>query len=205
MVWKRLARTKEGGAGAFKRLTKASQGAGPLLQRDYWAVIDKCRLNPHQVMDCVRHHFEVFPPEELLRFERDTGRDELQVGDVLKINMRLAGRAEVKVVHADANSLTLCTMEGHPESGRITFGAYRNGRNDVIFHIRSRARSSSQLLFAGFLTAGEPMQTNTWTDFIDRLAHMLGEGVIGYIRAEINEMDSEDDNTYTPTFIAHGN
>jgi hypothetical protein len=204
MIRSRLSRDREGNSRSVKRLTRASEGAGPLLQRDYWAVIDKCRLSPPEVIACVRRHFVMFPPEELLEFERTTHEEDIQLDEVLKINMRLAGRAEVKVVHLDANSLTLCTVQGHPEAGRITFGAYRNGKGDVIFHIRSRARSSTRLLFAGFLTAGEPMQTNTWTDFIDRLAHMLGDGVIGYIRAEIRELSEEDDNTATPTFIAQG-
>jgi hypothetical protein len=204
MIRNRLSSNRGKSLPVEKRLTRASEGAGPLLQRDYWAVIDNCRLSPPEVMACVRRHFAMFPPEELLEFERTAPEEDLQLDEVLKITMRVAGRAEVKVVHLDTNSLTLCTVQGHPEAGRITFGAYRNSKGDVIFHIRSRARSSTRLLFAGFLTAGEPMQTNTWTDFIDRLAHMLGDGVIGYIRAEIKELSEEDDNTATPTFIAQG-
>ena len=120
----------------------------------------------------------------------------------------MAGDCRVRVIHRDRNSLTLGTLEGHPEAGRITFGAYRNDRGDVIFHIRSRARASSDLRYAGFVALGEPMQTTTWTDFIDRLAHIAGDGVIGAIHADTSEVtddEAEDPAAIcAPTFAARG-
>lgn len=124
----------------------------------------------------------------------------------MHLQIKGAGAARVRVMHTDANSITLGTMRGHPESGRITFGAYRNGRDDVIIHIRSRARSSSATHYAGFLAAGDPMQTNTWTDFIDRLAHTVGDGIIGSISADIRTLDETDglEDMTSPTYIARG-
>ncbi len=90
----------------------------------------------------------------------------------------------MRVVHLDRQSFTVATLRGHPEAGRITFGAYRNPRGDVIFHIRSRARSSSSTRYFGFLAAGEPMQTSTWGELINRVAASVGEGVIGFIQAQ---------------------
>ncbi|HUE95701.1 MAG TPA: hypothetical protein VMN39_03530, partial [Longimicrobiaceae bacterium] len=77
----------------------------------------------------------------------------------------------------------------------------------VIFHIRSRARSSSGANYLGLLTAGDPMQTNTWTDFIDRLAHTVGDGILGKIHAETKEIEDEPEDPATvcsPTFQAVG-
>lgn len=187
-------------------LMLASEGAGPLLQRDYWAVIRGCRLTPHEVALYVREHFPDFPPRKLVTFQRKDGSEgPLEVGDELEIKIRMAGRTAVRVLHVDANSITLGTLKGHPEAGRITFGAYRNERGDVIFHIRSRARSSSSTRYAGFLATGEPMQTNTWTDFIDRLAHTVGDGVIGAIRVETQVIEEENPGlVHGPTFIATG-
>ena len=49
------------------------------------------------------------------------------------------------------------------------------------------------------------MQTNTWTDFIDRLAHIVGDGVIGAIQAETQKIREEDISLINgPTFIATG-
>jgi hypothetical protein len=192
----------------LKDLLLPSRGTGPLLQRDYWGVIENCRMTPREVADLVAREFPRFAPEELVRFER-VGEVEgpLAVGDELEVSIRLVGRCRVRVVHRDANSITLGTLEGHPEAGRITFGAYRDEGGQVIFHIRSRARSASGIRYAAYVAAGEAMQTTTWTDFIDRVAHSVGDGVAGVIHAEkkVIEDEGEDPETIcSPTFLASG-
>jgi hypothetical protein len=189
-------------------LARASEGSGPLLQRDYWAVIQNCRLTAAELADLVAREFNTFAPEALVTFKRDEGtQGELEEGDELEVSIKVAGTCRVRVLHRDRNSFTLGTLEGHPEAGRITFGAYPNDHGDVIFHIRSRARSGSALKYAGFLAAGEPMQTTTWTDFVDRVAHTTGDGVVGVIHAETTEIEDEPDDPETlcsPTFVAVG-
>ena len=183
----------------------ASEGSGPLLQRDYWGVIRESRHPASEVAALVRGRFLDFPPEALVVFTRPGGAEgPLAPGDALGVEIKGAPDTAVRVIHADDHTLTLGTVEGHPEAGRITFGAYPNRRGDVVFHIRSRARSSSRLHLTGFLAAGEPMQTNTWTDFIDRLAHTVGEGVVGAIYAETREVEEEEADRAmdAPTFTA---
>lgn len=184
----------------------AAEGVGPLLQRDYWAVLRACPYPPPELAQIVREHFSDFPPDPLVVFRRTDGNEgPLDVGDELDVEIRLSGTTAVRVVHVGDNSLTLATAADHPEAGRITFGAYRSDRGDVIFHIRSRARSSSSTRYAGFLAAGEAMQTKTWTDFIDRLAHAVADGIIGAIYVETREVeDAATDAVDAPTFIAEG-
>ena len=107
-----------------------------------------------------------------------------------------------------AQSLTLATLTGHPEAGRITFGSYRNSAGDVIFHIRSRARSGTPLKRVGFLAIGEAMQTNTWTDFIRNTAAAVNAVIAGVIHAETEKVDEtpeDDEPSCRPTFQAVGN
>jgi hypothetical protein len=183
----------------------AAQGSGPLLQRDYWAVIRDSRISPRHFGALLAAHFADFAPDALTRFERmGAGTDRpLRVGDDLRVHIRMAGTFGVRVLHLDENSITLCTLHGHPETGRITFGAYRNRRGDIVFHIRSRARSASSKQYAGFVAVGEPMQTMTWTDYVDRLAHTIGRGVLGRIHEETHVLDSDDDEN-VPTYLARG-
>lgn len=188
-------------------LTPPPEGVGPLLQRDYWAVIARCRLTPSEVATLVARHFEAFAPEDLVVFRREDPEHRLlRQGDDLSVHIKGAGHFAVRVVHLDAQSLTLCTMDNHPEAGRITFGAYRNRRGDVVFHIRSLARSNSPFHLMGFVVGGEAMQTNTWTEFVNRVAVTAGEGVIGAIYSETKKLhDEPDDGTaYAPTFRAEG-
>jgi hypothetical protein len=190
----------------WANVVPAAEGVGPLLQRDYWAVLRACPYPPPELATIVREHFTDFPPGPLVVFRRTGGGEgPLDVGDELEVEIRLKGTTAVRVVHVGPNSLTLATVEGHPEAGRITFGAYRSARGDVVFHIRSRARSSSSTNYAGFLTAGEAMQTKTWTDFIDRLAHAAADGIVGAIYVETREVeDAGHDAADAPTFVAEG-
>jgi hypothetical protein len=188
-------------------LLPPEEGAGKLLQLDYWAIIGDCSVGPKDVARLVRERFWEFPPSELVQFRRVDGTaNPLQVGDEMEVDIRMAGTFGVRILHADDNSITIGTIKGHPEAGRITFGAYRNARGDVIFHIRSMARSGSRMTLLGFKALGEAMQTNTWADFIKKLANVAGKGVLGEIRANTAECDDAElgDDNVSPTFIAQG-
>lgn len=170
------------------RLVPAAEGAGPLLQRDYWAVLEGCTLKPSAVMRQVKAHFCQLPPDALVHFDAPDG---LVNAAELDIRITPGQSCRVRVVHDDATSVTLGTLDGHPEAGRITFGAYRNSDGDVVFHIRSRARSSTAATRLGFLAIGDAMQTTTWTDFINNTAAMLGARVRDAVRADVEEVEEE--------------
>lgn len=188
-------------------LLGARAGVGPLLQRDYWALIDGCRLRPSEVVDFVARRFPELAPDELAQFSREPGTEAVpRLGEELSVRIAGAGTFRVRLVHRDLQSFTFGTLTGHPEAGRITFGAYRNPYGDVIFHIRSIARSSSRTRLLGFRLAGEPMQTTTWTDFVDRVALATGTGVIGFVHAETRRLDDDacEDDACEPTYLARG-
>lgn len=185
-------------------LQAASDGVGPLLQRDYWAVFGECRRTPSELIAHLRDHFSELPPSELVRFTAPKG---IALGSDLDIAIVPAHQCCVRVVHEDAQSFTLATLEGHPEAGRITFGAYRNPKGDVIFHIRSRARSSSLPGYLGFLAIGDAMQTNTWTDFITNAAAVAEARIRGVIHADTEAVEptqADDHPLDSPTFLAVG-
>ena len=187
-------------------LLPASEGKGPLLERNYWAIIRHARGPAKDVAAYVQRHFEHFAPHALVEFhrrDRPAGQP-LETGDRLDVHIRGVGHFGVRVLHHDALSLTLGTIAGHPEAGRITFGAYPNRHGDVIFHIRSRARASSRLRYYGFVGAGESIQTRCWADFVNRVAVACGDGVLGAIHAETTISDDEPEAiaASTPTFHA---
>jgi hypothetical protein len=202
-------RSRIEGRWAMTEVQAPRRGEGKLLERDYWAVLDEPRVGPAGVAALVARHFEELAPPTLVTFRRregEVGDRPLEVGDELDVDIRLAGTFAVRVVHTDRNSLTLATLEGHPEAGRITFGAYRNRRGDVVFHIRSRAKAGSAMQLAGFLFAGDPMQTGTWGGFVNRLAASVGAGVVGAVHAEKRRTHEEpgDRSMDVPTYVAEG-
>ena len=182
----------------------ATQGAGPLLQRDYWSILDDCALTPSEVIALVKEKFCTLPPAALVAFDAPDG---LGLDSVVNILIRPSQRCAVRIIHENAQSVTFGTLAGHPEAGRITFGAYRNANGSVIFHIRSRARSTNVLSRLGFLAIGDAVQTNTWTDFIRNTAALVGARIHDVIHADTTEVEElpEDDNPLqSPTFVAAG-
>jgi hypothetical protein len=181
----------------------ATHGTGPLLQRDYWAVFATA-LSPAELMAHMKENFCGLPPAALVSFAAPDG---VGLGAALDIVITPGQRCGVRIVHEDAQSLTLATLEGHPEAGRITFGAYSNPAGDVVFHIRSRARSGSMLKRLGFLAIGEAMQTNTWADFIRNTAASVDSRIHGVIHADtqdVPETPEDDEPLRLPTFAAVG-
>jgi hypothetical protein len=185
-------------------LRPATDGAGPLLQRDYWAVFADGPCSPSELMAHVKSHFCALPPAALVSFAAPAG---VTLDAVLDIVITPGQRCGVRVVHEDAQSLTFATLTGHPEAGRITFGSYRNTAGDVIFHIRSRARSGTALHRLGFLLIGDAMQTNTWTDFIRNTAASVNARIAGNISADtqaVEETLEDEEPLRFPTFLAVG-
>jgi hypothetical protein len=186
------------------RLQPASSGVGPLLQRDYWAVFDPCPLKPSEVISYVRSHFSELPPAKIVRFDAPKG---VARNADLDIVILPAQSCCVRVIHEDPQSFTLGTLAGHPEAGRITFGAYRNPDGDVVFHIRSRARAATTAKFLGFLAIGDAMQTNTWADFIRNTAAGVGARIRDVIHADkqsVEFVDEDDEPLNAPTYLAVG-
>ncbi|MEW4567604.1 DUF1990 family protein [Tautonia sp. JC769] len=162
----------------------ASQGYGPLLKREYVAVIDGSDCTPEAVADRIRNEFTTFAPRETARFEcKSRGKGEpLELGDVLDIRLSLVGSCRVKVVHLDDRSITLRTMDGHPELGRITFVSDRDDRGRVRFGIVSRTRANGLANFTGFLLMGKQMQSRCWINFIGNLAEACGGRVLDAVK-----------------------
>ena len=141
------------------KIQAASQGHGPLWQRDYHAQVMGCQSTPEQFIAMIRDDFPAFSPSELAAFTNEKSTP-LEVGDEMKVFIQGYGECGVRVVHLDARSLTLRTLQGHFEAGRITFGAYYQDGN-LIFRIRSRARSTDRLRHVGYQLIGKKLQKQT--------------------------------------------
>lgn len=170
----------------------AADGIGPLLERDYSAVIVGASCMPEDVARMIRRRFVDFAPAETAAFERDDREEDmLEPGDELSICIALAGRCKVRVDGVDERSLTLRTLRGHPEAGRITFSADRDERGRLVFRICSRARASGVVPFLGFLVLGKQMQARCWIRFIKHVAEACGGQIEGRIRVETRRVDEE--------------
>jgi len=187
------------------KVVHAASGAGPLYQREYSGVIEGTNSSPEELAKLVRERFTELAPEETAAFARsEGGRAPLKVGDELRIRIGGFMPCGVRVVHVDDVSLTLRTLEGHPEAGRVSFGAGRDDEGRLTFRIRSRARSGRFFHYIGFLLMGRAMQARCWIRFIGRVAEMCGGRLAGPVRVSTSRVEEEPADVGgpdLPTFI----
>jgi hypothetical protein len=158
----------------------ANEGTGPLLERDYTAVVEGTGVTPEALVKAVRERFERFAPTETACFRRsDREPGPLDVGDEMDIKIALLGDCRVRVVHVDEHGVTLRTLKGHPEAGRITFAGFRDEKGRPVFRIRSRTRASGVTSYLGYMLLGKQMQSRCWIRFIDRVVADSGGRIAG--------------------------
>jgi hypothetical protein len=168
----------------------APEGSGPLLQRDYVAVIEGAPAEPEHLIEMLRADFPRFSPPALAPFARcGDGHRPLEVGDELEVVIRGTGCHKVRVVLVEPRALTLRTIAGHPEAGRITFGACRDEQGRLVFRIRSRARIRSYPAYLGYLMLGKKEQTLIWVTFIHNVAKTAGGRVQGDVHCSTRRVD----------------
>ncbi|WP_435018304.1 DUF1990 family protein [Tundrisphaera sp. TA3] len=173
-----------------KELVYASAGSGPMFQRDYAGTIEGGTCSPEALAAMVRERFVEFGPPETAAFEMVGGAGRcLKVGDELAIRIGGFMPCRVRVVHMDDLSLTLRTLAGHPEAGRISFKAGRDDQGRVTFQIRSRARSGGMIHYLGFLLLGRSMQARCWIRFIGRVAEACGGRLAGPVRVRTERVE----------------
>jgi len=182
----------------------ATDGVGALLQRDYLVVLVESDCTPEQVVHRIRSGFPRFSPEELALFTRsgDVNRP-LAPGDTMRVVMTGLIPCGVRVTHLDEHSLTLRTLEGHPEAGRITLGAHYDQGGRLVCRIRSRNRLLNRRYWLSYHLMGKHAQTRTWTAFLEHVAERCGGRRLGSVltaTTPVAELPADRGTVEAPTF-----
>lgn len=150
-------------------------GFGPLLHRTYAVDIVDTRLTPEALIGKVAARLNQASPEMAV-FRKTRGGDEpVSYGDEFVVRMPGPWDGPVRVVHRDATSFRLATLQGHLEAGQIEFRAAANG-DALRFEIESWARAGDRLadLMYNKLRLAKEIQLNMWTHFCIRAAALAG-------------------------------
>ena len=150
-------------------------GFGPLLHRTYAVDIADTRLTPEALIGKVAARLNQASPEMAV-FRKTRGGDEpVSCGDEFVVRMPGPWDGPVRVVHRDAASFRLATLQGHLEAGEIEFRAAANG-DTLRFEIESWARAGDRLadLMYNKLRLAKEIQLNMWTHFCIRAAALAG-------------------------------
>ncbi|MFN3652812.1 MAG: hypothetical protein ACK47B_24810 [Armatimonadota bacterium] len=170
----------------------ATDGVGPLYQRDWLLKIEECPVSPEQALLALRRNFPDYSPELLAGFKRpDGGGELLEEGDTMHVRLTGGGHAGVVAVAVEERSLTLRTQSGHMESGRVTFAATQDEDGALVLRIRTRARIRDVVRSAAYELGGKAVQSTIWSQFLKSWAQTLGGKVVGDVTEHTEEVEDD--------------
>jgi uncharacterized protein DUF1990 len=168
----------------------ATEGVGPLLHRLYSGDIVHTDMSPETLVDCVADRLNQASPE-MATFRKTRGRKGgVRQGDEMVVRMPGPWDGPVRVVHRDATSFRLATLQGHLEAGQIQFRAVRDG-DALRFEIESWARAGDRLsnLLYNKLRLAKEIQLNMWTHVVIRAASLAGGRLRGGVTIRTRWVD----------------
>lgn len=150
------------------------QGFGALWEKVHRVRLAGAAASAPEVGAAWRERFGEFWPPGNDFLAPDEG---LRPGAVVDFRLAVAGglplRTGAVVLHADDQSFTLMTLEGHLQAGWITFGVWDDAGTPVA-EVRSLTRSSDPLCEAGFVLAGHHEQDEFWHRTLEALGRCFG-------------------------------
>jgi len=155
-----------------RRVVGPVNGFGQLWQKTYKLRINNTSITPEQTISVLKQQFPSFQPSFNHFYPSKNG---IQPGEIILIDSSTPGgpvSTGVMVVYADDLSFTFITPQGHPESGWVTFSAYKD--NDILtVQIVGLARANDPVYEAAFRVVGSGMQVKIWTYLLTSLASYL--------------------------------
>jgi anti-anti-sigma factor len=149
------------------------QGFGQMWQKTYRIRLDGTNLTPHEVIEIWKQRLPEFKPPQKRFYPSSMG---IKPNELVLIDAQTPGgpiSTGVMVLYAGAESFTLMTPAGHPESGWVTFSAYtEDGR--TIAQIQLIVRASDPVYEMAFRLIGSKVQDDIWTHVLTALADHLG-------------------------------
>jgi hypothetical protein len=170
-----------------KELTGIQRGFGQLWQKTYEIGLTGSEVRPRDVIRAWKGHFPAFWPPGNKFFRAATGP--LKEGDVAEIGV--GGPAGVRVwtgiavIHADDDSFSFMTPQGHMLGGTITFVA-REQDGVTYAQVRALVRASDPLWELGFrLGLGHETEDLFWHRTLQNLARYFGASGHGVTQESI--------------------
>ncbi|MBC7447363.1 MAG: DUF1990 family protein [Hymenobacteraceae bacterium] len=171
----------------------AATGAGPLLERRYYVDLAHPRLTAAVLLRYITCHLTELSPGLLADFEKVQGAPgELAVGHEFHIKILGPWNGTVRVTEVGERYFEFCTLDGHPEAGRIRFSVEERPAGALRFEIHSRARARDGLVAFAYATigVGKRVQEQTWVMFCERVAEASGGELLGSVHVVTDDRDA---------------
>lgn len=167
-------------------------GVGPVFERTYQVRMSGAERSPEELMALMTSDFNRMSPVEVAEFtlDRPSGPKN-RPGTEYLVRMPGPWNGPIRVVESTPTSIRFATLRGHMEAGEIEFRsswhdapAATGGARDLLFEIRSLARSGDRLVDFLYdrIPLAREMQLHMWCHFCRRVATSSGGGTAGKIQ-----------------------
>jgi hypothetical protein len=159
-----------------------SDGVGPMFHRRFQVRIVGARMSAEQLAAKVAVNLNRAAPWTVAVFVKTRGDEaELRVGDEYRVQMPGPWDGPVRVLHRDATSFRLGTLQGHLEAGQIQFGVRPAADGALEFRTEAWSRAGDRLaaLLYSRLRVAKEIQFNMWVHFCLNAAAFSGGRVSG--------------------------
>lgn len=170
-----VAKTPDSGSGLNvegRRPVGPIRGFGQMWEKTYEFRSPDVRRTPAEVAAAMKENFVRFQPPQNHFYPSPAG---IKAGETVLIVSSVMGvpiHTGVLVSYADDVSFTFITPQGHPESGWVTFRAFREA-GDTVCQIQGLARANDPVYEIAFRLHGSKFQEQTWKHVLGSLAKHL--------------------------------
>jgi hypothetical protein len=158
-------------------LQGTEDGVGPLMHRTYVTRLREAELDAGELMGKFAARPNCAAPTALASFVKHDGEEgEARVGDEFTVRMPGPWDGPVRVVDLGPTHLSLATLDGHLEAGRISFDArdLAPGRLEVRIEAWARGGDRVSNLLFDRLRVNKEVQLHMWTSVLERLVRLSG-------------------------------
>jgi anti-anti-sigma factor len=148
------------------------RGFGQMWEKTYEFRSPDIRRTPAEIAATMKDNFVRFQPPHNHFYPSPAG---IKAGETVLIISSVMGvpiHTGVLVSYADDVSFTFITPQGHPESGWVTFRAFREA-GDTVCQIQGLARANDPVYEIAFRLHGAKFQEQTWKHVLGSLAKHL--------------------------------
>ncbi len=148
-------------------------GFGQMWEKTYELHFADARKTPFEITGIMKENFVSFQPSQNRFYPSPAG---IVAGETVLIKSSTMGipiYTGVLTSYADDVSFTFMTPQGHPESGWVTFRAFREA-GETVCQIQGLARANDPLFEAAFRLHGAKFQEQIWKHVLGSLGRHLG-------------------------------